>query len=459
MFRKARCAYAAAIVDELKNAVVKTNKKTMEDIKLLKTKYGDVKLSESTIGSSYGGMRGVMGMVYEPSLLDAQTGIRFRGLTIPDCQAQLPKAPNGAEPLPEGMLWLLLTGEVPTEQQVRALTAELHSRADKDAIAAAQKAIAALPANAHPMTSLSTGILALQTFSKFHKAYSTGVANRTNFWEFALEDSLDCIARTPAVAAMIYNKIRTGKVEVAAPSNPELDWAANFTQMMGFKSEEFMDCMRLYLSIHVDHEGGNVSAHTTTLVGSALSDPYLSLSAGMNGLAGPLHGLANQEVLEWLKEMMAKCKRDNVDLKDETALNAAIEKFTWEVLNSGNVVPGYGHAVLRVTDPRYDCQRAFCLRHFPDDELFKLVNSVYKVMPGILTKHGKTKNPYPNVDAHSGVLLQHYGLTEQQYYTVLFGLSRQIGVLSGLILDRIQNRPLERPKSITTEALMKKYAK
>lgn len=465
MFCKARFLYGAAlgasapIVTELKDSLVKTNKKTMEQIKELKSKFGDAKLSESTISTSYGGMRSVMAMVYEPSLLDPQLGIRFRGLTIPECQAKLPKAANGEEPLPEGMLWLLLTGDVPTEQQVKALSAHLHERADPAAIAAAQKAVAALPRNAHPMTCLSTGLMALQTFSKFHKAYATGASNRTNYWEYALEDSLDCIARTPALCAMIYNSLKTGKVELASPSNPELDWAANFTQMMGFKSPEVMECMRLYLSIHVDHEGGNVSAHTTTLVGSALADPYLSLAAGMNGLAGPLHGLANQEVLSWLMEMMEKCKREKVDLKNEAQLNAAIEKFAWEILNSGNVVPGYGHAVLRVTDPRYDCQRAFCLRHFPDDDLFRLVGAVYKVMPGVLTKHGKTKNPYPNVDAHSGVLLQHYGITEQSYYTVLFGLSRQIGVLSGLVLDRIQGRPLERPKSITTEELVKRYLK
>lgn len=459
MFRRATPFFAAAVVDELKDSLVKSNKTSMENIKLLKTKYADVKLSESTIGTSYGGARGVITMVYEPSLLDPNEGIRFRGLSIPECQKQLPSAPNGEQPLPEGMLWLLLTGEVPTGKQVKALSAELDARASKEAIGVAQKAIAALPSSTHPMTAFSVGVLALQTFSKFHKAYTDGVSNRSNFWEFALEDTLDCVARTPAVAAMIYNRMRTGKMELANPSNPQLDWAGNFTQMMGFTSEEFMECMRLYLCIHVDHEGGNVSAHTTTLVGSALSDPYLSLSAGLNGLAGPLHGLANQEVLTWLHNMMDRCKKEKVDLKNEAALNKAIEKFTWDILNSGKVVPGYGHAVLRQTDPRYNCQRDFCLKHFPDDELFKVVNSVFKVMPGILKEHGKTKNPYPNVDAHSGVLLQHYGLLEQNFYTVLFGVSRQMGVLSALVLDRIQNRPIERPKSVTTELLLKKYAK
>lgn len=460
MFRRAQvfCGAASVIVDELKDAMSKCNKSTNEKIKVLKTQYGTTKLSESTINSAYGGMRGVVGMVYDTSSLDPLTGIRFRGLTIPECQEKLPKAStDGEEPLPEGFLWLLLTGEVPTAKQVQLLTAELHSRADKKAIETAQKVVAALPPNAHPMTSYSTGILGLQTFSKFQQAYQSGKANRTNYWELALEDALDCLARSPVIAAMIYNRLRTGKTDVATPYDSSLDWAANFTQMMGFKDKEFMECMRLYLSIHVDHEGGNVSAHATTLVGSALSDPYLSYCAGVNGLAGPLHGLANQEVLTWLMAMLERCKQQNVNLKDESALNSAIEKFSWEILNSGQVIPGYGHAVLRVTDPRFDCQRAFALRHFPDFELFKVVNSVYKVMPDILTKHGKTKNPFPNVDSHSGVLLQHYGLTEQSFYTVLFALSRQIGVFSGLIWERMQNRPLDRPKSVTTEALYSKY--
>ncbi|KAG5507607.1 hypothetical protein JKF63_06556 [Porcisia hertigi] len=448
---------SSSAVDEMKDQMLKRNALDQQKISDLKKKFGDEKLSDATIGAAYGGMRGITGLVYEPSLLDPMEGIRFRGHTIPECQEKLPKAPGGSEPLPEAMFWLLLTGEVPTAEQTKGLTSELHRRADPKAIAAAQKAIAALPANAHPMTAFSVGVLSLQTYSKFAAAYATGKSNKKTYWEFALDDSLDMLARTPAVAAMIYNRLTKGRVEVAAPGNSDLDWAANFTSMLGFKDAEFWDCMRLYLSIHVDHEGGNVSAHTTTLVASALSDPYLAFSAGLNGLAGPLHGLANQEVLKFLFCMQERVKADGVNVSDGVALEKALTKYTWELLKSGHVVPGYGHAVLRKVDPRYTCQRNFCLRHNFEDDLFKLVSTIYKIMPGILEEHGKTKNPYPNVDAHSGVLLQHYGLTEQDYYTVLFGLSRQMGVLAGVIWDRLQGRPLERPKSITTEMLAKKY--
>lgn len=444
---------AGSAFGELKETLIKKRAEQAPKIKKLKELKGEHVLSTATVDKAYGGMRDIIGLVYEPSLLDAQEGIRFRGLSIPECQQQLPKAPGGVEPLPEAMFWLLLTGDVPTAAQVAALQAELFQRANPEAIAVAEKALNGLPNTAHPMTQFSVGILALQTYSKFANAYATGKANKDNYWELALDDTLDCMARTPAVAAMIYRRLTTGSTKLAAAADSKLDWSANFCRGIGFTAPDFDECMRLYLTIHVDHEGGNVSAHTTGLVGSALSDPYLALSAGMNGLAGPLHGLANQEVLGYLFDMLKKCKSAGVDMKNEAELEKALDKFTWDLLNSKKVVPGYGHAVLRKTDPRYACQRDFCVRNGFNDELFLLVNTIYKIMPGILTKHGKTKNPYPNVDAHSGVLLQHYGLVQQEYYTVLFGLSRQIGVLSGLIWDRLQGRPLERPKSVTTEWL------
>lgn len=220
---------------------------------------------------------------------------------------------------------------------------------------------------------------------------------------------------------------------------------------MGYTDENFIELMRLYLTIHSDHEGGNVSAHTTHLVGSALSDPYLAYAAGLNGLAGPLHGLANQEVLRWIIKMRAEIGLGASDEK--------VKEYIWDTLKAGQVlisfsfspnpvffqvVPGYGHAVLRKTDPRYACQREFALKHLPDDPTFHLVSQIYTLAPDILLEHGKTKNPWPNVDAHSGVLLQYYGFKEQEFYTVLFGVSRAIGALSGLIWDRALMLPLER---------------
>jgi len=297
------------------------------------------------------------------------------------------------------------------------------------------------PKDLHPMSQFSAAVLGLQRDSKFAKAYQQQV-KKNQYWESTFEDSLDLIAKLPGIASMIYQ--HTYKDGKFVQYDSKLDWSANFCRMLGFNKPDFDELMRLYLVIHSDHEGGNVSAHTTHLVGSALSDPYLSFSAGLNGLAGPLHGLANQEVLTWVMELQQK-------LGGKEVTNEKLAEAVWEGLNAGRVVPGYGHAVLRKTDPRYTCQREFALKHLPNDPLFKLIAQLFEVVPGVLTKHGKTKNPWPNVDAHSGVLLQYYGLKEHSYYTVLFGVSRAIGVLSSLVWDRILNSPLERPKSVTSD--------
>jgi citrate synthase len=332
---------------------------------------------------------------------------------------------------------------VPTKEQAKSVTEELHSRAKLPQYVV--DAINGFPRHMHPMTQLSAAVLMMQPESKFAKAYHGGV-HKSKYYESAFEDVLDLVAKLPTAASLIYrNTYHHGKP--GAQYNAGLDYSANLARMMGFNSPQFDEAMRLYLTIHSDHEGGNVSAHTTRLVGSALSDPYLSFSAAMCGLAGPLHGLANQEVLGWVLELQEKFKKEGKPVNEAT-----IAQFAWDTLNSGQVIPGYGHAVLRKTDPRYAAQREFCLKHLPNDPLFKIVSTIYTVVPDVLTKHGKTKNPWPNVDAHSGVLLTHYGLTEHNFYTVLFGVSRAIGVLSQLFWDRALGLALERPKSLTLGA-------
>jgi len=416
-------------------------------VKDVKQKYGEKVLGTCTVEQAYGGMRDVKSMVTETSLLDAHEGIRFRGYSIPEIQQKLPKANGGAEPLPEGLLWLLFTGEVPTAAQVQDMSKELASRAQVPSWVT--KLQTQLPKDMHPMTQFNIAINALQPESQFAKAYQGGVS-KTKYWETTYEDSITLIARLPQIASTIYvHSYRDGKL---IPADTKLDWGANFANMLGYKDNKFWELLRLYLTIHSDHEGGNVSAHTTHLVGSALSDPYLSFAAGMNGLAGPLHGLANQEVLRWTMDLKKK-------IGDKPVSNEELKKHIWDTLNSGQVIPGFGHAVLRKTDPRYMAQREFAQKHLPNDPLFKLVSQLFEVVPVVLKEHGKTKNPFPNVDAHSGCLLQHYGMVEQNYYTVLFGVSRALGVLPSLVWDRALGLPLERPKSVTTEWIKKKFEK
>jgi citrate synthase len=437
-----RCGVFSRSLNTLKDVLAAQIPGKQADLLKLKKEHGDKSLGEVTIDQCIGGARGIKSMIWETSNLDASEGIRFRGLTIPDCQKQLPGFKAGGEPTPEALMWLLLTSEVPTKAQCDQLTADLHSRAALPSHI--EPMIRAFPKHMHPMTMFASALAAMQTESKFAKAYHEGVSKK-DLWQHAYEDILDVIARLPEVAALIYRcKFKDGIVS----KDTSLDYSGNFCRMLGYSSPSFDELMRLYLVIHSDHEGGNASAHATHLVGSTLSDPYLSYAAGLCALAGPLHGLANQEVLGWILELEEHFKREGKPVNKGT-----IEEFAWETLNSGKVIPGYGHAVLRKTDPRYSAQRDFALKHLPDDELFKIVSTIYEVVPDVLTKLGKVKNPWPNVDAHSGVLLCHYGFTEFEYYTVLFGVSRGIGALSQLFWDRALGLPLERPKSVTPEFL------
>jgi citrate synthase len=416
------------------------------EIKDLLKEHGTKKIGEVQLAQVYQGMRGITGLVTETSLLDAQEGIRFRGYSIPELRDKLPKAERGSEPLPEGLFYLMLIGDLPTEADVEHLTGVWQRRSHVPNHVFAT--IEALPVHTHPMTQFVVGVMALQTESQFAKRYAAGMSKK-DYWDAVFDDSMDLIARLPRIAAYIYRR----KYKNGAHIQPDglLDWAGNFAHMMGYEDESFKELMRLYMVIHADHEGGNVSAHTTHLVGSALSDPYLSYAAGMNGLAGPLHGLANQEVIKWIFEMRE-------ELKTEAPTNEQIADYVKKTLESGKVVPGYGHAVLRKTDPRFTAQMEFGKKHMPDDPLVQTVWNIYETVPPILQSLGKIKNPWPNVDAHSGALLVHYGMVEYEFYTVLFAVSRALGVLSSLCWDRVLGFPLERPKSITTD-LVKKWLK
>lgn len=433
--------YASTDSTNLKEVLADIIPDHRKNVKEFVTKEGNKVVGQVTLEQMYGGMRDIMAIIWETSVLDKNEGIRFRGFTLPECQKMLPKAAGGNEPLPEGLFWLLCTGKIPTEAQVKAVSKEWADRA------ALPSHIVTLlknfPNNVHPMAQFSSAIAACNSESKFAKAYSKGV-KKTDYWETVYEDSMDLIAKLPTIAALIYRNLYRDGTSVGA-IDPSKDWSANFASMLGYENPQFTELMRLYLTIHSDHEGGNVSAHASHLVGSALSDPYLSFSAGMCGLAGPLHGLANQEVLILLNNFKKKIG-DNYTDND-------VREFVKNTLSAGQVIPGYGHAVLRVTDPRYVCQREFALKWLPNDPLFKLVSDLYRVVPDILGSIGKIKNPWPNVDAHSGVLLQYYGMTEMSFYTVLFGVSRALGCLSQMIWSRALGFPLERPKSMSTEIM------
>ena len=408
-------------------------------VKLLKEN-GDKVAGEVTIGQIYGGMRGVKALVTDISYVDPNEGIRYRGHTLPDVVKELPK-PEGAEmPYVGGLYYLLMTGEFPTEEQALEVEAAWATRSHVPSHVF--KVLRDMPDNTHPMALFSQAILTLQSDSEFAKRYAEGMS-KMDYWKPALDDALHLTSKLGVIAAFIY-RMKYG--DGAEPTyDPKLDYGANFAQMMGIDNPEYADLARLYFILHADHESGNVSAHTMHLVGSSLSDIFYAFSAAMNGLAGPLHGLANQNCLAFVMGIHKKFK--GVPSKEQ------LTEFAWDTLNSGRVIPGYGHAVLRTPDPRYTEQFKFAREHFPNDELFSIVEMMDEVIPAVLKEQGKAKNPWPNVDAVSGTLQYHYGVTEFDFYTVLFGVGRAFGVTANYVWARALGQPIERPKSLTTAML------
>ncbi len=396
-----------------------------ERMKSLVKEHGDVVVDQVTVGQVVGGMRDIKSLLSDVSFVDPAEGIRFRGLPIPELLKALPKGRGTKMPLVGGLYYLLMVGEVPTKEQAFEVEAEWAKRAVVPDYV--YKMIKSMPKETHPMTLFSQAVLALQNGSAFARNYHTGM-KKDVYWEPALEDSMDLTAKLPVIAAFIYRMKYFG--ETRKPRyNPKWDYGANFARMMGVEDKKgYAELARLYFILHSDHESGNVSAHTMHLVGSALSDPFYSFSASLDGLAGPLHGLANQECLGWL-----------IDVKNQfggVPTREQLYKFAWDTLNSGKVIPGYGHAVLRVPDPRYMAQMEFAKARFPDDELLRLAALVFEVVPQVLREQGKAKNPAPNVDAISGTLQYYYGVREFDFYTVLFGVGRALGVTANYVWAR-----------------------
>ena len=383
------------------------------------------------------GMKGVPSLITDTSKLDAQEGIRFRGYSIPELREKLPRLRPEGEPLPEGLFYLMLIGELPEREDVLNISKDWATRAYVPQHVFDM--IDAMPKISRPMTQFSAAIISMATDSIFQKAYRAGV-NKKYYWDTTYEDVMNLIARLPRIAAYIYRRNYFNEDHIEP--DPRLDWAGNLAHMMGHDEDEVKRLLRLYMVIHADHEGGNVSAHTTHLVGSALSNPYYAFAAGMLGLAGPLHGYANQEVIHWIFDMIQSLDTDH-------PTEEQIADYIKRTLAEGRVVPGYGHAVLRQTDPRFTAQQEFAAKYVKEDKLINIVNQIYKVAPPILENTGKIKNPWPNVDAFSGALLYHYGIKEYNFYTVLFGVSRALGVLASLVVDRLYGLPIERPSSHT----------
>ena len=402
------------------------------DVKSLISESGSSVIGEVTLKQVYGGMRGVKGLVCDTSSVSADTGLIIRGKPLLDI----------IEILPEEVFHLLLTGDLPDKYALKELQSNLQEHAVvPDYIWTILKS---MPDDSHPMAMFNTAVLAMEKESVFRSNYDKGIS-KNDFWKPTLEDGIRLIAKLTSLAAGVY-RMRFQKGKLIDP-DLSLDWGANYAHMLGLddSDDNFKKLMRLYLMLHCDHEGGNASAFTSLTIGSTLSDLYYAVSGGLKALAGPLHGLANQECLKFVLEIR--------DQFGGAPSNKEIEELCWNILKSGRVIPGYGHAVLRCPDPRFTAFMNFGKEHIENDDVFMIVETLFEIVPKVLQKHGRAKNPWPNVDAASGALLYHYGLKEFSYYTVLFSISRAMGIISQIVINRALGIPIMRPKSVTTNWL------
>ena len=414
----------------LKDKLAAQIPKLREEAKNIVSKHSSAVIGDVTVEQIYGGMRGIKGLLCDTSEVGLDTGLIIRGIPILEL----------TDKIPEEIFYLLLTGELPDHEALVDLQNELKRRMDVPFYV--WNVINGLPMETHPMVMMNTAVLVMENESFFKKRYEEGMP-KDHLWEPMFWDALNLLARIPVIAAYIYRR----KFNKGPRINPDysLDWAANYARLLGVNDpdDSFAKLMRLYLVLHSDHEGGNVSAMATQTVGSALSDMYFAISAGLNGLAGPLHGLANQECLRFILKL-----RDDIG---HPPSDDEVKNYCLNLLHNKKVISGYGHAVLRVTDPRFTAFCDFGEKVMAEDEIFRIVKQLYKVVPPILMDQGKVKDPWPNVDAASGALLFHYGMTEFEYYTVLFSVSRIIGLAAQLVINRAMMAPIIRPKSVTTK--------
>ncbi|OEH73741.1 putative citrate synthase [Cyclospora cayetanensis] len=458
-------AAVRATVEALQDQLSVTAAEKQKHLQRIKQECGAVQIGIVTPQNVTGGMRGLTALLTETSVLDPETGLKLHGVQMQQLlQKELPKIDPGHEyPSVEALLWFLLTSKVPTAAQVALLQRCLYEMSVSAAASVSKAGVPcegpttlesyteerflrvptvvsalldALPATGHPMAAFAAAAAA-QGLCWVHSGAAAGVLLR--FLRLAAAPILaaDSSAVDSAGAVLVdlcpsasglcvYTAvcILTSRIP---PSKLPFQLAANFARMLGFSGEKPEELMRLYLLLHADHEGGNVSAHAAHLVGSALADPFSALAAGMAGLGGPLHGLANQKCLAWLRSVQQR-------LEGSPPTREKIRDIALVLLCC-----------------RFSLQHEFALRHIQNDPLFKLLDVVRVVVPEILS--GKVSNPYPNVDCHSGVLLQAFGLTQEQFYTVLFGVSRSMGIAAQFVWARALGLPIERPKSVTLKCL------
>ena len=381
-------------------------------------------------------MRGII-MVDEDVLLEMtkeHLNIGLRGVPVGTCRTSFVTPTEGVHycgyPIrelagfePEDIVYLLMNKELPNAAQSQEIRQDLASRAkipgDLESV------LRALPKFGHPMDWLSIGI------------HTLGMFETTEDWK---EDALNLIARMPRLMGLIF-RIREGRDSNIPEDDTSMSLVDRFIHTLELENVDKGIMRRVistYLVLHMDHGGGNLSTFTGKAVASGKATVYSSIAGAMNALSGPLHGRANQSCLEFV-------------LKIGTSVTEEVEAFVRAELEAGKPIFGFGHAVLRVEDPRATAQFELGEEICPDDENFKIIRTLREVAPRVLGENPKISNPNANVDIASGALLHHVGLIDPTYYTTFFGWARVAGIGAQIVDERSVFRggkgvPIYRPK-------------
>ena len=360
------------------------------------------------------GLRGFPVGYCRTSQVSPEKGISYKGYLVSELYNKKP----------EEVMFLLCNDELPNKNELKGFQQELMDHAEVST--SVIDVLKVLPRKGHPMKWLSSAITLL------------GMEYSTNNYQ---KDFLSIIAKLPVIVAAIF-RLREGLPLLE--SNPKLGYVENFCHLLGNEQDDnFIRVMSIFYILHLDHGGGNLSTFTGKSIASGLEDIYGALDGAMNALAGPLHGKANQECLAFLKKIQS-------DLKDSSDRQELAEYLKKHFENGGKIF-GFGHAVLKVEDPRATIQYELGQEILKDNSLFQLALNLREVAVEILKQNPKVSNPYPNVDAVSGILLESIGLVKSEYYTVLFGFSRCMGIAAQIVEDRtVANKgkgtPIVRPK-------------
>jgi len=416
-------------------------------IKLM-TKYRDSPIHEVTVENVMNGMRGLPCVLWEISESNA-TGVKHHGKSLQELEESLPKWPGSTQMSPEAMLWFLYTAEIPTPAEVQAFAADISRRA---AIPSdAQTFFDNVPKDLSPESQAIMMLIYLSRYSKFNSAISGGIS-KDELWKYALEDALDITARFPMLVGAVY--AREHGVAHKAPflSSPDSDLAHNFARQIGKDNDtDFVEFTRLCWSFYMDH-GTSVSSHAMRLVSSAWTEPYTTLATGIIGGTGPLHAKAIADSVKFNLNVLSTLGAD--PSKEE------ILAYVGNCLAEGKIIPGYGHALLRVPDARLVILRRFLETHPSSDpkihSFLSLIQNMNENVPELLRERVRgMKNPHPNGDALNGCILYAYGLPSD-YLLSFFACSRAMGFQTQMIWDRALGLPMERPLSLTMDELLAK---